>query len=202
MSNRKGFIFVDRAIVDHWINQKDPEFRVWINLLLKAQHSEQETPVIIGKQERYLKQGEMIFAIDNFAERLNITKHQLKRVLDLFKKSKMIEKLKQDDGKFYKQGKGIPYACMVVNYEHWQSYYDPKAISSQLHRNQKTLYGNKVNKGNNFNKDNNQFYQNDVIHFKCPNCDYKVVEEHGNYGLYHLCPTCDQQVVRTDVLST
>ena len=196
MSSRKGFIFVDRSIVDHWVNQKDPEFRVWINLLLKAQHSDQENPVVIGKQERYLKQGEMIFAIDNFAAKLNITKHQLKRVLDLFKKNKMIEKLKQDNGKFYTRGKGIPYACKVVNYEHWQSYYDPKAISSQLHRNQKTLYDNKVNKDNNFNKEITESNQNDVMIFKCPTCDYEHTDHYGNHRLYHLCPTCDEQVVR------
>ena len=97
----KGFIKLDRDIDQHWVFQRDPEFRIWIYLILKSQFSNQKKPVMIGNKERTLQRGEILTTIERIAGDLNLNPRVVRRCLDLFKKNDMIVKTTG-------RGKGIP----------------------------------------------------------------------------------------------
>ena len=83
----KGFIKVDRDIDQHWIFQRDPEFRIWVYLILRSQFSNQKKPVMIGNTERTLQRGEFLTTIEKIAGDLNVKPRVVRRCLDLFKKN-------------------------------------------------------------------------------------------------------------------
>ena len=105
MSN-KGFILLDREIVDHWVFQRDPEYRIWNWILFKAQFDKAKKPIIVGAKEMYLDRGEFCCKIQNVADFLQLDYNQVRRVFDLFKRNNMIEKIV---GRGYK----IPYVAYM-----------------------------------------------------------------------------------------
>jgi len=182
----KGFIKLDRDIDEHWVFQRDPEFRIWIYLILKSQFSNQKKPVMIGNTERTLQRGEILTTIERIAGDLNLNPRVVRRCLDLFKKNDMIVKTTG-------RGKGIPYVAKIVNYEKWQGEYTyQKAIKGQSSVNQKAFksqYYNNYNNGNNGNNEKaNYIYQCEV--------HQEEFEESYMSDLLTTCTKCDLSKTR------
>lgn len=177
----KGFIKVDRDIDQHWIFQRDPEFRIWVYLILRSQFSNQKKPVMIGNTERTLQRGEFLTTIEKIAGDLNVKPRVVRRCLDLFKKNDMIIKTTG-------RGKGIPYVAKIVNYDKWQGEYTyQKEIKGQSKGNQKAFksqYYNNYNNGNNGNNEKAKYiYQCEVHH--------EEFEESNFADLLTSCKVCD-----------
>ena len=185
MSN-KGFILLDREIVDHWVFKSDPEYRIWNYILFLAQFDKANKPIKPGGKEMYLKRGEFCCKIQNVADFLQLDYNQVRRCFDLFKKNNMIEKIV---GRGYK----IPYVAKVVNYEKWQGLYEFKHNQSTINRqskhNQSTfnLQGN-----NNSNNSNNGYNENGKWIYQCEVCEKQEITEFHN--LETSC--CNQSMVR------
>ena len=161
MSNQ-GFFILDREIVNHWVFKKAPEFRIWIYLIRIAQFQNQSKPVMIGKQQRYLKRGEFLCSMEGISNELDVPVRSVRRCLDLFKKNDMIKKTTG-------RGKGIPYVAKLVNYEKWQGKYKFIKQSSVNHESIKSQYYNNGNNGNNVNNENGTSNQN--YYLVCSGCN-------------------------------
>ena len=186
MSN-KGFIKLDREIVDHWVFQKDPELRIWIYLIYLAKHSQSNKPVLIGKQERVLTRGEFITSTQKLATQLGLKYNQVRRCLDLFKKNDMIVKT-------VGRGKDIPYVAKIVNYDKWQGeYHFQKTSKTQSRHNQNTFKTQHTNNGYNGYNENKEipFYK-----YVCEVCDTTIVEKSEHHDLVKFCPTCDNKAIK------
>ena len=137
MSNQ-GFFILDREIVNHWVFKKDPEFRIWIYLIRIAQFQNQSKPVMIGKQQRYLKRGEFLCSMEGISNELDVPVRSVRRCLDLFKKNDMIRKT-------VGRGKNIPYVAKIVNYDKWQGEYTIKTQSKNIQKTFKPQHTNNYN---------------------------------------------------------
>jgi DNA-directed RNA polymerase subunit RPC12/RpoP/DNA-binding transcriptional regulator YhcF (GntR family) len=181
MSNQ-GFIKLDRGIVDHWVFQKDPELRIFVYLINLAKYSNNQKPVVIGKQQRVLDRGEFISSIGKIAEKLDLKHNQVRRVLDLFKNCDMIKKTAG-------RGKNIPYVAKIVNYDKYQGIY---TIKEQSKHNQSTF---KMQHTNNYNNYNNGYNEKLYI-YKCEVCETILQNETTITDLDITCPTCNVASIR------
>lgn len=180
MANR-GFIKLDRDIVNHWIF-KDPDFRIWIYLIELAQFEHQHKPIEIGNQERYLQRGEFLTSMDRIATDLKVDKGVVRRMLDKLKKNNMIIKT-------VGRGKGIPYIAKIVNYDKWQGIYTFKKQSKDNQKTFKTQYYNNENNGNNVNNEKEIYIYQCEVH-------KEVIVESEYLDLFTSCPKCDLQLTR------
>jgi hypothetical protein len=188
MSN-KGFILLDREIVDHWVFKSDPECRIWIYILQLGLFDTAKKPIKPGGKEMYLKRGEFCCNIQNVADFLQLDYNQVRRCFDLFKKNNMIEKIVE-------KGYKIPYVAKVVNYDKWQGMYEFKHNQSTINRqskhNQSTfnLQGN-----NNSNNYNNGYNENRKWIYQCEVCEKKEITEFHNLQI--TC--CEKDMQRIEL---
>ena len=178
MSNQ-GFIKIDRGIVDHWVFQKDPELRIFVYLIELAKYSNNQKPVVIGKQQRVLDRGEFVTSIGKIAEKLDLKHNQVRRVLDLFKNCNMIKKTAG-------RGKNIPYVAKVVNYDKYQGVY---TIKEQSKHNQSSFKMQHTNKENNANKEITTWL------YKCEVCETDI-QKSEFHDLLISCQQCGTTGVR------
>ena len=173
MSN-KGFILLDREIVDHWVFQKDPEYRIWNYILFIAQFDTANKPINPGGKEMYLKRGEFCCKIQNVADFLQLDYNQVRRCFDLFKKNNMIEKIVE-------KGYKIPYVAKVVNYEKWQGIYEFKHNQSTINRQSKNNQSTfKTQGNNNYNNYNNWNNEKGKWIYQCEVCEKQEITEFSN----------------------
>ena len=189
MSSR-GFILLDREIIDHWVFKSDPEYRIWNYILFIAQFDESKKPIKVGKKEMILKRGEFCCTIGNVAAFLQLDYNQVRRCFDLFKKCEMIEKIVE-------KGYKIPYVAKVVNYDKWQGIYAFKHNQSTINRqsinNQSTFKAQHKNNYNNYNNGNNE---NPTWNYKCDGCDVIVEQDTLISDLYIECQKCKEPAIR------
>ena len=174
----KGFFKMDRDVVDHWIF-KDPDFRIWVYLIRNAQFENQDKPIDIGNQERYLQRGEFLTSMEKIATDLRVDKGVVRRVLDKLKKNNMIKKT-------VGRGKGIPYVAKIVNYDKWQGQYTFKKQSKD---NQKTFKTQYYNNGNNVDNEKEIYIYQCEVH-------KEVYQESEYLDMYIPCPKCDLPLTR------
>ena len=188
MSN-KGFILLDREIVDHWVFQRDPEYRIWNWILFKAQFDKAKKPIIVGAKEMYLDRGEFCCKIQNVADFLQLDYNQVRRVFDLFKRNNMIEKIVD-------RGYKIPYVAKVVNYDKWQGLYEFKHNQSTINRqskhNQSTF---NLQHNNNSNNSNNGYNDKGKWIYQCEVCEKQEINEFHNLQI--TC--CEKDMQRIEL---
>ena len=177
----KGFFKMDRDVVDHWIF-KDPDFRIWVYLIRNAQFENQDKPIDIGNQERYLQRGEFLTSMEKIATDLKVDKGVVRRVLDKLKKNNMIKKT-------VGRGKGIPYVAKIVNYDKWQGQYTFKKQSKDNQKTFKTQYYNNGNNGNNVDNEKEIYIYQCEVH-------KEVYQESEYLDMYIPCPKCDLPLTR------
>ena len=172
---------MDRDVVDHWIF-KDPDFRIWVYLIRNAQFENQDKPIDVGDQERYLQRGEFLTSMEKIATDLKVDKGVVRRVLDKLKKNNMIKKT-------VGRGKGIPYIAKIVNYDKWQGQYTFKKQSKDNQKTFKTQYYNNGYNGNNEDNEKELYIYQCEIH-------KEILKESEYVDEVIFCPKCELQLTR------
>lgn len=170
MSQKKtGFIKLSRSIRNHWIYDSSLNLKLWIDLLLLAQFKTSSEPVILGRKEMYLKQGEILMSQKNWAEKMKVSRKKVSRFLKKLQDNDMITKLNKP-----------PQATLIKinNYRKWQGHYDPKSDTVSV------PVG--VPYKNNYNNGYNEKVK--LFTYKCDDCDYTKASEY--YDLIQSCPHC------------
>lgn len=87
----EGWIKLYRKVQENRFYPKNKEFtqfEAWIDLLLNANHSDQE--VILGNEVYICKRGQQLRSLDTLSKRWNWSKGRVRRVLHLYQKCSMI----------------------------------------------------------------------------------------------------------------
>ena len=188
MSN-KGFILLDREIVDHWVFQRDPEYRIWNWILFKAQFDKANKPIEIGEKQIYLNRGEFCCNLENVAEKLQLKYNQVRRCFDKFKRHGMIEKIVE-------KGYKIPYVAKVTNYEKWQGIYQYKHNQSTINRQSKNNQSTfNLQHNNNSNNSNNGYNDKGKWIYQCEVCEKQEINEFHNLQI--TC--CEKDMQRIEL---
>lgn len=112
MAENKGYIKIDRKIMDNWIWFDEPfsKGQAWIDLLLNAQFKDgffKSKKGIIN-----YKRGDCTYSISDLSERWCWTRWKVRKFLDFLQSEKMIER------KLVKKTYSI---ITVLNYDKYQS---------------------------------------------------------------------------------
>ena len=140
----EGWISLYRKIQESKIYPKGrrfTEFEAWIDLLLNANHSDQE--VILGYNIYICKRGQQLRSQETLAKHWNWSKSKVRRTLHLFQKCFMIE-LKPDRK---------TTQITICNYDKYQS--ERTASEPQVNR-KRTASDTQTIMNNNNNNDNNE----------------------------------------------
>lgn len=140
-----GWVSMDRAVLDHWVSSEPELFAFWVRLIMEA-NFEDKKKMFNGTLVE-IKRGQVIFGLDAFSARTNISHKKLRRYLDLLEKEGMIGR--QKTNKFS--------LISITNYDQHQQQGRQEAGKGQAEGKQaagKGQHRNNVNKGKNENKDN------------------------------------------------
>jgi len=110
MSENKGFITLDRSILDHWCSQ-DPNFlSVWVRLLLEANYKSKT--IMFNGIPLTIERGQLIYGRESFSERSRVSVSKLRRIIKILEKEKQIS-----------QQKTNKYTIIsITNYEDYQNF--------------------------------------------------------------------------------
>lgn len=105
---QSGWICIHRALLDHWIFQEPEALKLWLYLLLKANHSDKST--MFNKSLIDVKRGQVITGRHSLVEKLGITERKVRRYIDTLEIEGMIV-----------QQKTNKYSIIsIVKYEQYQ----------------------------------------------------------------------------------
>lgn len=96
MAKSKGWIKIERDIVDHWVFQDAEYFRAWMLILLMANH--EEKTILINKTPTKLVPGSFHSSISILASKLKWTKQRTLRFLALLETDRMITTKRTSNG--------------------------------------------------------------------------------------------------------
>lgn len=113
-----GWIKIYRNITDHWVFQNPLYLKIWIDILLMANHDEAKVPV--KGQLIDVRRGQFWTSIRKLAVRWEMDKDTVSRLLSIY----------QSDGMIYVDArKGYGTLVTVVNYSVYQDVLDDKTDS-------------------------------------------------------------------------
>jgi hypothetical protein len=92
MKGRKGWVCVHRDIVDHWIYQEPEALKVWLTLLIEANH-EKKTHMFNGAMIA-IDRGQLVFGRIAFSEKTGVSENKIRRYISLFETEGMIHQQK------------------------------------------------------------------------------------------------------------
>lgn len=121
MGDHKGFVMIDRALLDHWVWTAEPfsKGQAWVDLILMANHKKNK--VLISGKLIEVDRGSKITSTRSLAERWKWNRRTVNRFL----------KLLQDDGMIVYEKCTTQYtAITIVNYTKWQDKYKESAPRS------------------------------------------------------------------------
>lgn len=87
----RGWFRLYRDITEHWIYQDAEYLKVWIEMLVRARHSEEASTELIEGQLVTIQQGEFIFGRPGWAKRLGVSEQKLRTLLKKLINDEMIE---------------------------------------------------------------------------------------------------------------
>lgn len=135
MNENKGFIKLYRRTLDNPIVTSDNDcFRVWIQLLLMANHSNKK--MMFGKEVVEVSAGELITGRDELAKKCNISSSKVERILKKLKSGQQIEQRTCSYGRL----------ISIVN---WNMYQQSEQQSEQQVNNEWTTSEQQVNTNKN-----------------------------------------------------
>lgn len=136
----EGWIRVHRKIIDApWFN-KSEYVHLWLYLLLKANHKDQE--VFIGNEKVLVKRGQLLTSRHKLSEVVHIQENKIYRILKCFENEHQIE-----------QHKTRKYTVIsIVNYDTYQK---SEQDNEQQMNNKRTADEQQMNTNNNDKNDNN-----------------------------------------------
>lgn len=142
MATRKGFIIIDRAILDHWIWTSEPfsKGQAWIDLLLLANHRPKKMLLDGGLET--IPRGSRVTSIQRLGERWKWSRSKVNRFLEKLQKDEMIS---------YKKRTGKFTAITIENYSKWQDVQDQDEQQTNSWRTGGEQVANINNNNNNIN---------------------------------------------------
>lgn len=141
----EGWIRVHRKIIDEpWFN-KSEYVHLWLYLLLKANHKDQE--IFVGNEKVLVKRGQLLTSRHKLSEVVHVQENKIYRILKCFENEHQIE-----------QRKTKKYTVIsIVNYDIYQK---SEQDNEQQMNNRCTTDEQSMNTNNNDNNDNNIIYIN------------------------------------------
>lgn len=141
----EGWIRVHRKIIDEpWFNKSEYVY-LWLYLLLKANHKDQE--IFVGNEKVLVKRGQLLTSRHKLSEVVHVQENKIYRILKCFENEHQIE-----------QRKTKKYTVIsIVNYDIYQK---SEQDNEQQMNNRCTTDEQSMNTNNNDNNDNNIIYIN------------------------------------------
>lgn len=92
MKSKKGWICIHRDIVDHWIYQESEALKVWLTLLIEANH-EKKTHMFNGAMTT-IQRGQLVCGRHSLAEKTGVSENKIRRYIGLLESEGMINQQK------------------------------------------------------------------------------------------------------------
>lgn len=136
----EGWIRVHRKIINEpWFN-KSEYVHLWLYLLLKANHKDQE--IFVGNEKVLVKRGQLLTSRHKLSEVVHIQENKIYRILKCFENEHQIE-----------QHKTRKYTVIsILNYDMYQK---SEQDNEQQMNNKRTTDEQQMNTNNNDKNDNN-----------------------------------------------
>lgn len=136
----EGWIRIHRKIADaSWFN-KSEYVHLWLYLLLKANHKDQE--IFIGNEKVLVKRGQLLTSRHKLSEVVHVQENKIYRILKCFENEHQIE-----------QHKTHKYTVIsIVNYDTYQK---SEQVNEQQMNSKCTADEQQMNTNNNDKNDNN-----------------------------------------------
>ena len=174
--NQQGWISLHRKIEDNPIFQNEKALKIWIWLLIRANHTPAD--VLIGRNLIHLKVGQSVFGSDVACERLKMSKSTIHFWLHYLKVERYIERKTTNK-----------YSIItILNYERYQT------VERQVEyrRNAKRTPSVQPNETNNTINTDNTYNNNNTLVDKITSWAYKRAR---------VNPSCSQDSFKRSVLT-
>lgn len=175
----EGWIRVHRKIIDAPWFSKSEYVHLWLYLLLKANHKDQE--VFIGNEKVLVKRGQLLTSRHKLSEVVHVQENKIYRILKCFENEHQIE-----------QHKTRKYTVIsIVNYDTYQK---SEQDNEQQMNNKRTTDEQQMNTNNNDKNDNNIIYINLFNKYK-----EQIEKENANkkISLITECQNCSEYALLT-----
>lgn len=103
-----GWIKINRSILEHWVFTDEVVFKIWMYLLLKANH--EDGKIMFDGELITIQRGQHLTSIRKIATEVKCSRSKVTRTLELMQHEKMLEE------KCFKSGTLLT----IVNYEVYQ----------------------------------------------------------------------------------
>ena len=89
MASDSGWIKVSRSILNHWVFTDEIVFKIWMYLLLQANHEDRK--IIFDGELFDIKRGQHLTSIRKIAADVKCSRSKVARTLDVMKREQMLE---------------------------------------------------------------------------------------------------------------
>lgn len=152
MSNNKGFISINREVMQHWVYDDPSAFKLWLTILFVVNYKSGKLK--LGKKLYTIKRGQCSMSLRSLANQSGMGVKKVTSTLDLFVSDGMIKR--QTIGK----GKQSTTLITVENYDDYQGVTETlekhngnmRETLEQHEGNAKGIQSNNSNNSNNSNK--------------------------------------------------
>lgn len=152
----EGWISLHRKIKKHWIWQNSEYLKIWIDLLLRANHEEKK--VLFNDELVVVKRGEFITSLKKLAKENNCSIGKIRNTLDKLEYDTMIERNTTQKAT----------RISICNYESYQDSRHTESILKAHRKHTESTLSETNNNINNENNDNNNNYQSNSDVNKIP----------------------------------
>ena len=146
---QKGWIAVNRSLVDHWLHQDKPfcRFGAWVDLLLMANHENRKLSV--GGSLITIERGQLFTSSVSLSERWGWSRGKLERFLECLESDQMLTRKRTQNGQL----------LTLVNYGLYQDggqrTDSKRTANGQRTDSKRTANGQRTDTNNNNNNENN-----------------------------------------------
>lgn len=92
MSDKSGFVYLHRKVLDHWIFDHKhcySKFEAWVDILLNV-NQKTSSPIYISGERFVAERGQSLFSLETWANRWNWDKSKVRRFMDKLVSDEMI----------------------------------------------------------------------------------------------------------------
>ena len=139
----KGWICLDRGILAHWVYEDPVIFKIWIWILLNANHEDKKVP--IGGELVTVKRGQKFTSIRKIALDVKCSRTKVSRTLNALISDKMVTMERIKSGTL----------LTIVNYGVYQDVRDSKKPLND-HQSDHTMVQGRDTNNNDYNNDLNK----------------------------------------------
>ena len=113
----QNFLPLRREVMEHWVYKDNDYFKVWVEMLFKARFCKEPKKDIYEGSLYTLNYGEFLFSRPKWSQRLNLSEHKLRKLINLLEDEEMLIK----SGRVGKSGATIYF---IKNYDKYNNFAD------------------------------------------------------------------------------